>query len=524
MTFIDFNFYIFLVITLIVYYCIPKKCQWMCLLTASFLFYLTFTKSFILILCASIGITYISAFLMQKKSTERISYLAEHKSSMSRDEVKEYKNTVKKQRKKICTIGVILNIGLLVFFKYTDFFIETINQITHGQISLLSLVVPVGISYYIFKSTGYLLDVYRETYEAEKNVAKYALFVSFFPTLLMGPIGRFAQEKEQLFTEHHFDYDRFLLSVQRIMWGFFKKMVIADRLAGYVTGVFADYENRGGLQIALAILAFAIQEYADFSGFMDIALGVAKMFGIELAENFQAPFMSATVGEFWRRWHITMGAWFRDYVFYEVVCSKFCKNVGKSKKLSKYWKQAIPVIVANSIIWVLIGFWHGASWHHVFWGIYNGVLIIASFMCQNGFTFLNRMLRIKTEALDFKIFQRVRTFTLFAIGELFFTSDTFTESLQIAKRIITNPGIGASISSVRGYLGSYTLDAGVAAISVVVLFIVDILQYNHVEVGKTILQQHLITRWMIYLVAIFSIILFGVYGLDNAAAFIYMGI
>ena len=211
-------------------------------------------------------------------------------------------------------------------------------------------------------------------------------------------------------------------------------------------------------------------------------------------------------------------------MFYEVVCRKCCKNVGKSKKLSKYWKQAIPVIVANSIIWVLIGFWHGASWHHVFWGIYNGVLIISSFMFQNGFAFLNKVLHIRTEALDFKIFQRIRTFTLFAIGELFFTADTFTESLQIARRIITNPGIGSSISSIKDYFGNYVLDSVVAVVAVIVLRIVDILQYNHVEIGKGILKQHLITRWAIYLIAIFSIILFGIYGLNNAAAFIYMGI
>ena len=524
MNFIDFNFYIFVIILLVIFYTVPSKFQWICLLVGNLLFYFLFSKWQIIVLLASIGITYFFARAMYKKTEQRNQFLENSKKNMSREEIKTYKQTIKKSKKKICIIAVILNISLLVFFKYTNFFIETINQITHGHISLLSLVVPIGISYYIFKSTGYLIDVYRETYEPEKNIAKYALFVSFFPALLMGPIGRFAQEKEQLFAEHHFDYDRFLLSFQRIMWGFFKKMVIADRLAGYVNGVFADYQNRGGLQLALAVLAFAIQEYADFSGFMDIALGVAKMFGIELAENFQAPFMSATVGEFWRRWHITMGAWFRDYVFYEVVCSKFCKNVGKSKKLSKYWKQAIPVILANSIIWILIGFWHGASWHHVFWGIYNGVLIILSFMFQNGFVLLNRILHIKTEALDFKIFQRVRTFMLFAMGELFFTSDTFSESLEIAKRMITNPAIGASISSLREYIGSYTLDAGVAVIATIVLLIAEILYYNHVEIGKIILKQHLITRWIIYLVAIFSIILFGVYGLDNAAAFIYMGI
>lgn len=524
MTFIDFNFYIFLIIALIVYYCMPKKYQWICLFISSIVFYLSFSKHFMLILFASIGITYLAAYLMEKKTEERVAYLATNKTGMSRDDVKVYKHAVKMKRKKICSIGMMLNIGLLVFFKYTDFFIETVNQITRGHISLLSLVAPIGISYYIFKSTGYLFDVYRETYQAEKNIAKYALFVSFFPTILMGPIGRFAQEKEQLFAEHYFDYDNFLLAVQRIMWGFFKKMVIADRLAGYVNSVFSDYENRGGLQIAITILAFAIQEYADFSGFMDIALGVAKMFGIELTENFQAPFMSATVGEFWRRWHITMGAWFRDYVFYEVVCSKFCKNVSKSKKISKYWKQAIPVIVANSIIWVLIGFWHGASWHHVFWGIYNGVLIILSFMLQSVFGAINKFLHIKVDAQDFKIFQRIRTFILFAIGELFFTSNTFTESLLVAKRMLTSPGVHASINSVKEYLGSYTLDAGVAVIAVLALIIADILQYNHIEVGRIILKQHLVTRWTIYLITIFSIILFGVYGLDNAAAFIYMGI
>lgn len=524
MTFVDFNFYIFIIFLLMIYYMIPKRFQWICLLTGSMLFYLSFTKWYILILLASIGVTYVTARIMQSKTDQRNTYLKEHKADMSREEVKAYKHTVKMLRKKICIVGVVLNIGFLGFFKYTDFVIDTVNQIANLKISLLSLAVPIGISYYIFKSTGYLIDVYRETYEAEGNLARYALFVSFFPSILMGPIGRFAQEKEELFKEHIFEYEAFLLAVQRIMWGFFKKMVIADRLAGYVNSVFGDYQNRGGFQLALTILLFAMQEYADFSGFMDIALGISRLFGIQLAENFQAPFMSATVGEFWRRWHITMGAWFRDYVFYEVVCSKFCKDVSKSKKLSKYWKQAIPVIVANTIIWTLIGFWHGSSWHHVFWGLYNGILIIASFMCQDAFKILNKILHINVNALDFKIFQRIRTFCLFALGELFFTSDTFTESVKIATRMITSVSAGSSISAIMEYIGSHTLDAATAVISVLLLIVADILQYNQIAVGEVVVKQHLVTRWVLYLTCIFSIILLGVYGLDNSAAFIYMGI
>lgn len=524
MNFIDFNFYIFLILTLVIYYILPKKAQWICLLAASGIFYLTYTKWYFVVLLFSITVTFLISFFMQKKSNERAEYLKFHKADMSREEVKEYKQKIKGIRKRICIVGVVLNVGLLVGFKYTGFFIDSINQIVHANISFATLAVPIGISYYIFKSTGYMIDVYRETYEAEQNPFKYALFVSFFPAILMGPLGRFGEEKEQLYAEHNFDYDNFMLGVQRIMWGFFKKMFIADRLSGYVTGIYADYQNHGGLQLALTVLLFAIQEYADFSGFMDISLGMARLFEIRIAENFQTPFMSATVGEFWRRWHITMGAWFRDYVFYEVICSKFCKNVAKNKKISKYWKQAIPVIVGNSIIWVLIGFWHGASWHHVFWGIYNGVLIILAFMFQDGFEKVNTLLHVNTEALYFKIFQRVRTFLLFAIGELFFTAGTFEESLRIAARMVLNISTMESLRAVKEYIKVYPVDATMAIIGISVLFVTEILQYNKVELGNMLYKQHLVIRWVAYLVCIFSIIVFGIYGLNNAAAFIYMGI
>lgn len=524
MNLIDFNFYIFLLITLVVYYRIPKDKQWCFIAFMSIIYYFLLERRPLIVLIASILVTYGAAWIMQRVSDMRDQYLKDNKSTMPKEEVKAYKKRMKAKRKLICTLGIVMNIGLLVIFKYTGAFLDGMSASFGINLPIPHFVAPIGISYYIFKSSGYLLDVYRETYKAERNVAKYSLFVSFFPAVLMGPIGRFGEEKEQLFAEHEFQYEQFLMGVQRIMWGFFKKAVIADRLSGYVTQMFANYTEYDGMQLFFAVILFAIQEYADFSGCMDIVLGTASLFGIKLTENFKSPFLSATVGEFWRRWHITMGAWFRDYVFYEVICSKFCKNVAKNKRLSKYWKQAIPVVTGNAIIWVLIGFWHGASWHHVFWGIYNGVLIIAGFLTKEYMERLGAFLHIPTQSRGFKLFQRVRTFMLFALGELFFVSDTLSDSVAIVLRMINNISFTQCAENIYQYVVQYKIDSITAILSVILLFVVDVLQEKQINIGERIVKKPIWIRWPIYFACIFSIILLGIYGLDNAAAFIYMGI
>lgn len=524
MNIIDFNFYLFLIVILLIYYSIPKNFQYIWLSIASIIYYFLLERRPLIVLLTSIAITYISSQVMKSLSRKRIKYLDENKKEMSREEIKEYKRKIKSQRKIVCTVAIVINIGLLCFFKYIGFAVDEIYGRFGITLSIPHFISPIGISYYIFKSSGYVLDVYRETYESETNFLKYSLFVSFFPTVFMGPIGRFKEERDQLFSTHQFDYHTFMMGIQRIIWGFFKKAVIADRLSGYVTSIFANYTQYEGSQLFATVLLFAIQEYADFSGCMDIVLGVAKLFGISITENFKAPFRSTTIGEFWRRWHITMGAWFRDYVFYEVICSKFCKNIAKSKKINKFWKQAIPVVVGNAIIWILIGFWHGASWHHVFWGIYNGILIIIGFLLKDYFGKINSVLHIPIDTALFRTFQRIRTFLLFSIGELFFVSNTMTESWKIVCSMFKQVSIIQFVQNISNYVCQFKLDAITAIIGVVILFVVDYMQDKNISIGERILQQNIAIRWGIYWVALFSIILLGIYGLDNASAFIYMGI
>lgn len=237
------------------------------------------------------------------------------KNELTKDEKKAYNKRCTRNKKIFCAAGIILNVGMLAFTKYFNFVGESVSAITGGTFTALDIIVPLGISFYTFQSTGYLIDVYRGMYEPQKNPMKYALFILFFPQIMQGPIGRYNDLAPQLFEPCKFDYDRLKSGLVRMLWGFFKKMVIADRAALLVNTVFDNWKPYSGAVIWAAVFLYAVQLYADFSGYMDIALGAGEALGIRLSENFRTPYFSKSTAEFWRRWHITLGTWFRDYLF-----------------------------------------------------------------------------------------------------------------------------------------------------------------------------------------------------------------
>lgn len=229
--------------------------------------------------------------------------------------------------------AVVLDFGLLAFVKYTNFFIENINGIIGNRINAIDILVPLGISFYTFQSVSYVIDVYWGKVKAERNPFKFALFVSFFPQIMQGPIGRFDKLAPQFFAPHKFDLTRIEYGLQRIFWGFFKKLILADRTAGYVNNVFVNnYQAFNGFYVIVAVLMYCVELYADFSGGMDIVIGTAEMFGITMDENFKRPFFSKSIGEFWRRWHVTLGEWMKDYIFYPFSLSKAFNKIGKFTK------------------------------------------------------------------------------------------------------------------------------------------------------------------------------------------------
>lgn len=286
-------------------------------------------------------------------------------------------------------MGLFLNFGILAVLKYTNFAIANVNGLlsfwgTEKRLPFLNLLLPLGISFYTFITMGYLIDVYRGKYPAETCLGRLALFVSFFPQLIQGPINRYDEMKETLYTEHLFDAREIAFGLERVLWGFFKKLVIADRILTGVTTIIKAPEVYDGIYVFVGMMFYALQLYADFTGGIDITVGVAQVLGIRVRENFIRPYFSKNIAEYWRRWHISLGAWFTEYIFYPVsVCqpmlnfSRFCR-----KHFGDYVGKRMPVYVASLAVWFTTGIWHGASWNFIVWGLLNGIIIILSQECE----------------------------------------------------------------------------------------------------------------------------------------------
>ena len=390
MLFTSYEFIAFLILLFILYYAIPARHQWKLLLLASYVFYfVSGWKNGLFILLTTVS-TYFLAKGIDKLHREQAAYLKEHKKEMSKEERKGYKAKIKSRQWRLLLMGLFLNFGILAVLKYTNFAIANVNGLlsfwgTEKRLPFLNLLLPLGISFYTFITMGYLIDVYRGKYPAETCLGRLALFVSFFPQLIQGPINRYDEMKETLYTEHLFDAREIAFGLERVLWGFFKKLVIADRILTGVTTIIKAPEVYDGIYVFVGMMFYALQLYADFTGGIDITVGVAQVLGIRVRENFIRPYFSKNIAEYWRRWHISLGAWFTEYIFYPVsVCqpmlnfSRFCR-----KHFGDYVGKRMPVYVASLAVWFTTGIWHGASWNFIVWGLLNGIIIILSQECEH---------------------------------------------------------------------------------------------------------------------------------------------
>ena len=315
MSFTTFEFFPFALMPLVVYYIIPQKVRWVWLLILSYMYYFSYHVTTVWMMILTTAVTYAGGILLGKLNSEKPDKDAD------RETKKAFKKDITNKKKKVVLGVILLSFGVLAVCKYTNFMIGNINGIlsafgSRGRLSVLKLTLPLGISFYTFQSVSYVVDVYRGKHEPQKNFFKYALFVSFFPQLLQGPIGRYERLGEQLYEGHAYDLKNIQFGLQRILWGMLKKMVLADRVNAAVTLIFNNYWNYGGWINVFGVILYSIQLYADFSGGIDITIGIAQMFGITMDENFRQPYFSRSIGEFWRRWHITLGTWMKDYIFY----------------------------------------------------------------------------------------------------------------------------------------------------------------------------------------------------------------
>lgn len=384
MSFTSAAFILFAALTLLVYYLVPKKAQWVVLLVASLVFYGAAGGWYLPFILLTILSTWLCALVIFKRARAAEVYLSEHKSEMTKEERKAYKAAQKKKRLPFLLGGLVFNFGILGVLKYTAFVLSGVNDLLSlfrmDGITIPSLILPLGISFYVFRSTAYLIDVYWGKAEPERNVAKYALFISFFPAVIQGPICRWKELGQQLFTPHKAEWSHLSEGFLRVLWGFFKKVVIADTAMIAVKAIIASPNDFGGMYVLLLIILYSAVIYGDFTGGIDVTVGLSRMMGLRLTENFDHPFSSRSTQEYWNRWHMTMGSYFTDYVFNPLSVSGFMTKTGKwcREHLGRAVGMRVPVYLATIITWFLTGLWHGASWNFIVWGLLNGLVILVS--------------------------------------------------------------------------------------------------------------------------------------------------
>lgn len=503
MNLFSLEFIILLAVLLAVYYLVPPKWQWICLLTASVVFY---AYSGIQNLCL-IGITALTTWgaglylhgvnqeFQRQKSVP----------GMAREQKKELKARMLRKKRIILYSVLLLNFGILGYLKYWETLSGGILRLVHRETagSGLGLLLPLGISFYTFQSVGYLLDQYKGKYEPEKNFARYLLFVSFFPQMIQGPINRFDQLEKQLLAEHRFEWERTKRALFLMLFGLVKKYAIANLLADAVALILdAPGMELPGSVIAAGILMYSAQQYADFSGGIDLVLGIALLFGIEMAPNFRQPYFAVSLGDFWRRWHISLGAWMRDYVFYPFALTKPMQNLGKwaTKHLGRQVGRVLSGCIGNILVFFLVGIWHGAQLHYVLWGLYNGLVIALAELCKPVFEKWMKLLHIPESSAGFHVFRIVRTFVIVNIGWYFDRIYDFGDCMTAFYRTLFDFG-GARFGQEMAVIMAEALPGKqllIVMAAILFVFIHSLLTEKHVDVFSLLGRSHIVVRWGVY--------------------------
>ena len=534
MTFTSFRFLLFLICLFLAYYLLPRKWQKWVLLAGNLVFYAFAGWTCLAFLAGSVGITYAFGRWLSCRSEKRDAVLSGEGAGWDKEEKKAFKAREKKTSFGILCLGLVLNIGLLASVKYTHFVLGGLSTLFSFHLTLRDFLIPMGISFYVFQGSGYLIDVYRETAKPEKNLFRYALFVTYFPQLIQGPISRFNDLEPQLLGEHSFDSTAFSAGLIRVIWGFFKKLVIADRVLVAVRGICENPDAYDGVYVFLLILLYSIVIYADFTGGIDITMGVSEMLGIRLKENFRHPFASQSVKEYWRRWHITMGTWFADYIFYPLsVCrpmqklSKFCR-----KHLGNGLGKRIPIYLATLFTWFLTGLWHGAGWNFIVWGLLNGVLILVSQELNPLFLrFRSRFPRWEA-SVPHRIFRMARTFLLVGFIRILDVYGNVPLTFRMWGAMFRPSRTPLSQISLSN-LGLTVPDLILVAAGVLLMWLVGFLGYRWETKGapadgeeektvRGVLSRNPELLCAIGMGLVFCILLFGAYGIGyDASEFIY---
>lgn len=507
-TFTSFYFLCFYTCILILYYLIPKKTQWVFLLLVSFAYYLL-TGNGILILypLAACAAAYVGIRIMAE--TEKLW----------------------KRRGALFGVTALL-IGILVALKYINFAVNTVNGIAgwfgaeEGVLRGMKLMAPLGVSFYTFSILGYVIDVYNKIAKPQKNFFKLTLYGMYFPVILSGPILRYREDGEQFFTPHPFDYRQVTFGLQRMVWGFFKTLVISERMNLVVNAVYDNYTAYSGIYIWIAMICYAFQLYTNFSGCMDIVLGMSQTFGLKLPENFETPFFSRNISEYWRRWHISLGVWMKEYVFYPLLRTQVFTKLGKRmrERFGKKRGKQFTTFLAMFLLWLTVGIWHGGDWKFVIGsGLLHWFYIVCGELLTPFFHKFMEKCHIPPKSRWLDGFRVLRTFFLVNIGFVFFRADSVTAAIHILKEAVCLWNIGVLTDGSLFTLGLDMIEFVIAIVSLLILFAVSFMQQKG-SVREQIENKKLPIRFIIWYALLFYTILLGYYGPEySAAEFIYQG-
>lgn len=509
-------FIIFCIAVVIVYYLLGRKLQPYVLLAANIGFLAASGWQHLVFACSVTAASFLAGLWLDRIN-QKTAAAATDKESRAR---------FKKKKRLVLILCLIVVLSPLVVFKYTEFVVTNISMLLTalklGELPAISMFLPIGISFYTFMAVSYVLDIYWKRYPAVKNPVRYAGFAMYFPHVVQGPIDRCNEFISQTAEGIKFDYDTVTGGAMLALWGLFKKLVIADRLGVFVNGVLEQSGSVDGIFVAIALMVYSIQIYTDFSGCIDIVTGASEMLGIKLRKNFNHPYFSQSMAEFWRRWHISLQEWFKDYVYYPVYTSRFSKkNIKRLKKRSVHLSELFSTCFPVLVVWLVTGVWHGAAWTFVVWGLFHAALLIGGEIAKPAFEWINQKLKINTEAYGWKAWRMLRTFLLCSLGRAFFRAPTIETAMRWIGEIFTGHVPGGYFSTPITSFGMDALNMNVAILAVAALLVVDILQ-ERMELRKVLAKDNTVFRWVLILGLMFVIIIFGMYGPGfDASAFIY---
>lgn len=504
----------FLPLCLIAYQIVPQKWRVRVLLIFSYLFFWMLSEKLIIYLLGATVLVHCVGIWLEFLKSEQKAELA----AAERSEKKQIKSAYQKKSRRVLAFGVLLLLGTLAYLKYYNFFVGNVTGIFGDFLPFTleekKILMPVGISFYTLQAIGYMADVYWGRIKAQQKLENTALFLAFFPQIMEGPICRYEDTCDTLFAGKSLQLNNLTDGYVRIFWGLFKKKVIADRLAIGVDAIFGNYSSYNGVMIAFAAVAYTVQLYMEFSGCMDIIIGSGQLFGIKLPENFRQPFSAQSAAEFWRRWHITLGTWFKTYIFYPVSMSSPVKkwNQYARKNFGKYVTMLGTSAIALFPVWLCNGLWHGARWSYIFYGMYYFTLILLGIAVEPLRDRVLEALHIRQDSTGLKYARIAKTWLIIFTGELFFRADGLRAGLRMFRSMFMDFNFSELWDGRLLNLGMSKADLFAIVAGCVVVAVIGSIKERGIHVRDSLDKKPVFLRWSLYYALILAVIVIAAYG------------